>query len=391
MPRPAPATSIEPSRIRALASLAEQYPGTLRLFYGEDTAPTPDFIREAAREALDGPNTYYTPNSGYPELRQAIAEHYSRLHGVRLRPDPDVIVTASGMVAIQLACGATVGPGDSALVITPLWQNLQAAVRVTGAQAIEVPLHFDPTGFTLDYDLLERSVRPDTRLLALASPGNPTGWIATPEDWSRLHDFCERHDLWLLADGVYERIVFDRPGSVAPGPLETVGRDRTIVVQSFSKSYRMTGWRIGYAIAPEALASRMPHLQEFSVSHAFGVTQRAALAAIRHGEPFVEASRLRYLRHRELTLDRLSRLPGVQVPAPPGAFYVFPKMEGLTQSVPFCEWLVRELRVGVAPGAAFGAGGEGFVRLCFAVDESTLLDALDRFESGWLTYRERYL
>ncbi|QDV33395.1 pyridoxal phosphate-dependent aminotransferase [Tautonia plasticadhaerens] len=387
--RLAPAASIAPSLIRAIAALADRHPGTLRLFYGEDTLPTPDFIKEAAKRALDADRTYYTPNPGYPELREAIASQVGRLHDRAVDPD-EVVVTASGMMAIHLAVEATVGPGDSALVVTPLWPNFVGSIRVAGAEPIEVPLSLGDDAFQLDLDRLEAAVRPDTRLLALASPGNPTGWTASPDDWRALVAFCERHDLWLLADGVYERIVFDRDPAVAPSPLAIPGAgSRTIVAQSFSKAYRMTGWRVGYAVAPPEVARTMASLQEYAVSHAFGVAQEAARAAIRDGEPFIAEALGRYRRHRDLAADRLARIEGVRVPIPTGAFYAFPRLEGLADSVGFCEALVRERRVGLAPGSAFGAGGEGHVRICFAVDEATLLEALDRFEAGWRSTRDR--
>lgn len=382
----APAASVEPSQIRAIADIAEDYPGTLRLFYGEDTRPTPDFIKDAGRRAIAENFTYYAPNAGYPELRQAIAEHTKRLHGLDVDPMREVVVTGSGMVAINLACQATVGPGDSALVLTPLWPNIAAAIRVTGAEVIEVPFALDGSHadlyFALDFDRLESAVRPNTRLLALASPSNPTAWTATPDDWRRLVDFCERHDLWLLADGVYERIVFGGP--VAPWPLSIPGaRERTIVVQSFSKAYRMTGWRIGYAIAPPELARPMTHLQEFVVSHAFGAAQEAARVALIEGESFVREAQARYAKHAAIAVERLGRLEGVDVPRPTGAFYVFPRLAGLRDSFSFCEHLVREHRLGLAPGSAFGLGGEGHIRFCYAVDEPTLIEALDRFEAAW--------
>lgn len=387
--RLAPAASIAPSRIRAIAALADQHPGTLRLFYGEDTLPTPDFIKTAARLALDANRTYYTPNPGYPEFRREIASQVGSLHHLSVDPE-EVVVTASGMMAIHLAIEATVGPGDSALVVSPLWPNFVGSIRVAGAEAIEVPLALGDDAFHLDLDRLEAAVRPDTRLLALASPGNPTGWTASSDDWRDLLAFCERHDLWLLADGVYERIVFGRDPAVAPSPLALpAARSRTIVAQSFSKAYRMTGWRVGYAVAPPEVARTMAFLQEYAVSHAFGVAQEAARAAIRDGEPFIAEALGRYARHRDLAVDRLARIEGVRVPVPTGAFYVFPRLEGLADSVEFCESLVRERRVGVAPGSAFGSGGEGHVRLCFAVDEATLAEALDRFELGWRAYRDR--
>lgn len=380
------AAAVAPSRIRQIAALADEHEGTLRLFYGEDTQPTPDFVKQAAKAALDGDRTYYTPNPGYPSLRAAIARKVAELHAVEVDPAREVVVTASGMVALALGCQVTIGPGDSAVVITPLWPNVTAAVQVTGARAIEVPLALTAAGFALDFDRLEAAIEPSTRLLALVSPGNPTGWTATPDDWARLVDLCERRDLWLLADGVYERIVFD--GRVAPGPLAVPGaRARTIVAQSFSKTYRMTGWRVGYAIAPAETARSMATLQEFMVSHAFGVAQEAARVALEDGEPFVADCQARYARHRSLTLDRLRGIPGVTVPEPAGAFYLFPKLDGLADSYAFSRWLVTERRLGVAPGSAFGAGGEGHIRICFAVDEPTLVEALARFEDGWRDYR----
>ncbi len=179
----APAASVAPSQIRAIADFAEDYPGTLRLFYGEDTLPTPDFIKDAGRRGIAENLTYYAPNAGYPELRRTIAEQVHRLHGIDVDPMGEVVVTASGMAAINLACQATVGPGTSALVLTPLWPNIAAAIRVTGAEVIEVPFALAGSGdglhFALDFDRLESAVRPDTRLLALASPSNPTAWTAT--------------------------------------------------------------------------------------------------------------------------------------------------------------------------------------------------------------------
>ena len=309
------------------------------------------------------------------------------LHGVDLDPMREVVVTASGMVALALACHATVGAGDSAIVLTPLWPNVATAVRVAGAEPIEVPLGLDDRDFRLDLDRIEAAIRPDTRLLALASPGNPTAWTATLDDWRDLLDLCHRRDLWLLADGVYERIVFDG-SSVAPSPLSLPGaRSRTIVAQSFSKAYRMTGWRVGYALAPPELATPMTHLQEFVVSHAPGVAQEAARVALLEGEPFVAASQARYARHRRIALDHLRRVEGVTVPEPTGAFYTFPRFDGLADSAAFCRWLVREKGVGLAPGNAFGLGGEGHIRLCFAVDEPTLIEALDAAGDGLGEYR----
>ena len=389
--RLAPAASVPPSQIRAIAALAEDHPGTLRLFYGEDSLPTPDFIKEAGCRAIHEGQTFYTPNAGTLPLRQAIAAQTETLHGVAIDPRREVVVTASGMVALALTCQATVGPGDSALVLTPLWPNVAAAVRVAGAEAIEVPLALGARGFELDLDRIEAAIRPNTRLLALASPGNPTAWTATLDDWANLVAICRRHDLWLAADGVYERLVYDG-STVAPSPLNIPGaRERTVVVQSFSKAYRMTGWRVGYAVAPPEMARAITNLQEFVVSNAPSIGQEAARVALIDGEAFVQASQERYARHRRIALERLRAIDGVIVPDPTGAFYVFPKLADLADSVAFCRHLVVNHGVGLAPGAAFGSGGEGHIRLCFAVAEPILIDALDRFEAGWQTYRARTL
>jgi aspartate/methionine/tyrosine aminotransferase len=320
-------------------------------------------------------------------VRRAIADRLNDLHGVRIDPMTQVMATTSGMTAIALAYQATASPGDSVIVITPCWPNLGAAARVAGAKVIEIPLSFSEQGFQLDFDRIERAIQPDTKVLALASPGNPTGWTATLDDWKRLVALCQRHDLWLLADGAYERIVFE--GRCAPSPLSLPdAADHTIVVQTMSKAYRMTGWRVGYAVGPAEVARVMSFLQEYVVSHAPGITQEAARVALEEGEAFVAESQRRYARHQRLTLEHLQGIEGVQLPRPSGAFYVFPRMVGLMDSFGFCEWLVKEHRLGLAPGSAFGTGGEGHIRLCFAVEEDILRDALSRLTRAWTSYRK---
>lgn len=382
MPELSAASAVEPSRIRAIAVLAEAQPDALRLFVGEDSLPTPDFIKEAALAAIRSNQTYYTPNRGCFNLRESLAAHLLALHGVPLAAHEQLIITSSGMNAIVLAVQATLGPGTSALVVTPLWPNMVGAIRVTGARAIEVPLDLSQGRYQLDLGRLEAARRPDTRLVALASPGNPTGWTATRADWEQLAAFCERHNLWLLADSVYERIVHE--GTAAPSPLAIPdAAHRLLVVNSLSKTYRMTGWRIGWVAGPAPLIARMSALQEFVVSCVPGFVQEAARVAIDQGEPHVLATQHRYARHARIALDALGNLDGVTCPRPVGGFYVFPRLEGLRHSMGFCEHMLRTYGLGLAPGSAFGAGGEGHVRICFAVDESILREALTRFREHW--------
>lgn len=385
MPDLSKAASVEASRIREIALLADRHPGTLRLFYGEDTRATPETIIEAGRKGLADRKTYYTPNAGYPELREAIAQRYRSLSGAQLDAMDRIVVTASGSIALLLAIQCTVNPGDEAIIVSPLWPNVREMVRVRGATPVEVPLKRGDDGqFQLSFEQIEAAVTPRTKLIALASPNNPTGWTATADDWRALGEICRRRDLWLLADTVYDRLVFD--GSpAAPCPLASmVDHSRLWVAQSFSKTYRMTGWRVGWLVTPPGLWATAAKLQEFVVSHAAGFTQDAARYALEHGEDLIAGMVADYLGNRNLAVNRLSRLPGVSLASPAGAFYVFPKCEGLADTFGFCQRLVREFGLGVAPGMAFGPGGEGHLRICFAVDQATLEEALDRFERAWL-------
>jgi aspartate/methionine/tyrosine aminotransferase len=383
------AIDVRPSKIREIFALAQEYPGTLMLLAGEDTRPTPDFIKHAAQAAIAANKTFYTPIAGYPEVRAAIAAHLERLHGATVDPAREILVTASGMNAIVLACQATIGPGRSALIVTPCWPNLAEAARVTGADVIESPLALVGRHYQLDWERLERDIRPDTHLIALASPGNPTGWMATSADWTRLAELAERRQAWLLADAAYDRIVFD--DRVAPSPLTLPHASPfTIHAYTFSKSYRMTGWRLGYIVAPATITERMMQLQEFVVSHAPGFVQEAGRVALENGEPSIADDQRRYDRHRTIALESLDRLEGVATPSPAGAFYLFPRFERLRDTTAFCNHLVREYRLGLAPGAAFGSGGDGHIRICFAVEEHVLRDALERLTHAWTVDRERF-
>ena len=383
MPELSLSAHVEASRIREIALLADRHPGTLRLFYGEDTRPSPDFILEAGRQALSNHKTFYTPNAGFPDLRKAIADQYSRLHGLDIDPMDRVVVTASGSVALLIAIQACINPGDEAIIVSPLWPNIREMVQVRGSMPVEVPLELGPDHqFHLNFQSLENAITPKTRLIALASPNNPTGWTATPEDWHTLASICQNHKLWLLADSVYDRLVFDGQNS-APCPLDIPTlHDRLWLAQSFSKAYRMTGWRVGWLITPPGLWATAAKLQEFIVSHAAGFTQEAARIAIQNGESLISEMIADYQFNRDIAVSALSNLKGVTLASPPGAFYCFPKIDGLTNSFEFCQKLVKKYGIGFAPGSAFGIGGEGHLRICFAVDQTTLVTALNQFEKA---------
>jgi aspartate/methionine/tyrosine aminotransferase len=360
------------------------------LLAGEDTRPTPDFIKAAGQRAIQNNKTFYTPIAGYPPVRQAIANHIEYLHGVQINPANEIVVAAGGMNAIVLACQATLDPHHSAVIITPCWPNLMEAARVTGAQVIECPLTLQNHEFTLDWDRLQSALKPNTRLIALASPGNPTGWMATTNDWARLSDLAARQGAWLLADAAYDRIVFGQ--RVAPSPFGLPdSRPHTIHAYTFSKAYRMTGWRLGYTIAPPKLTEKMTHLQEFIVSHAPGFVQEAGKAALELGESSIARDQARYARHRQITLDALDQLPQIETPRPEGAFYAFPKFPGLADTLAFCRHLVQNYQLALAPGAAFGAGSDQHIRLCFAVEEHILRQGLQKLATAWQNDREHFL
>jgi aspartate/methionine/tyrosine aminotransferase len=370
-------SAVSPSRIREIADIAFGMDGVLKLHFGESNMPTPDFIKKAAARALEEGYTFYTENAGLPGLRRAIAEKYQSLHGVGLDPRTEILVTASGVQALNVSIRCAIDPGDEAIVLTPNWPNATAIVHIYAGAAQEVPLAWDGRRFSLDLSAIEAALSPRTRLIVYASPSNPLGWVARTEEQRALLDFCRRHRLWLLADEVYERIFFS--GSVAPSILRLCNRDdAVIVVQSFSKSYCMTGWRLGWVAARQDVVQKATQLNEFIVSHAPSMVQRAGEAALRDGEAFVRGMVADVERRVRFCHEALRGVPGVTVAPPEGSFYLFPRIAGLSDSFDFALTLLRETRVAVAPGSAFGNGGEGAIRICCAADESVLEPAMER-------------
>lgn len=379
------------SRVRELAKLAARVDGVLKLYFGESNLPTPAFIQEAAADALRAGYTYYTENAGMPTLRAALAAHYQTLHGIGLDPASEIVVTASGVQALHLGIRGVLDPGDEAIVLSPAWPNGCAIIRMANATPVEFPLTVREGRYTIDFDALAAAVTPRTRLLLVTTPSNPLGWAATEDELRRLLAFAREHRLWLLSDEVYDRIYYgsDDPAPVAPSVLRFATReDAVIVVQSFSKSYRMTGWRLGWLVARTDLATKLGDLNEFMISHATSFIQKAGEAALAGGEAEIASMNAMLRRNRALCLEAFSSMAGVTLPAPEGAFYVFPRMEGLSDSFSFCARLLEEERVGLAPGVAFGLGGEGCVRLCYAVETPLLEEALGRVSRFWARFRE---
>jgi aspartate/methionine/tyrosine aminotransferase len=382
----ASALAVPYSRVRELAEIAMGMDGVLKLYFGESNLPTPDFIKRAAEQALADGYTYYTENAGLPSLRQALARYHGELHGVDLDPASEIVITASGVQALSLVLRCLVDPGDEALALTPAWPNGAAILRMAHAVVKEIPQPLCGDDYGIDFEAVENAVTPRTRLLLYASPSNPLGWVATEADQERLLDFARRHSLWLIADEVYERLYYGKE-RVAPSILRKCKRDdAVVVVQSFSKAWCMTGWRLGWLVGRPDLMARAAQLNEFMVSCAAGFVQKAGEIALKEGEQELREMVGRLRENRDFCLGALGSMSGVTVPVPRGAFYVFPNIEGVNDSFAFCKRLLLETKVGLAPGSAFGAGGEGNVRICYASDRSILEEAMARLR-GFLEAR----
>ncbi|MBP0466156.1 pyridoxal phosphate-dependent aminotransferase [Roseomonas sp. PWR1] len=373
-PRPA-LDAIEGSLIREVSEEGRKVPGLIRLFFGEPDTVTPAFIRDAAKAALDAGETFYAPNPGIAPLREAISRYLTR-NGRPVAPGR-VAVTASGVNALMLVAQALLDPGDEVVIPMPAWPNMDGIARVMGARVTPLPIRILNGAWRVDLDELLATVTPATRLLFLNSPGNPTGWTLTAEEQRTILDHCRRTGTWILSDDVYERLYF--PGDAAPSFLSiATEQDRVVSTNSFSKSWAMTGWRLGWIVAPPALMDSIAKLNEFNMSSAATFVQHAGIAALDEGDGFIAETQARYRACRDLALEILGAVPGVSAPRPDGAMYLFLKVEGCADSVGLAKSLIHSAGVGLAPGAAFGAGGEGHLRLCFAQSEERLRTACTR-------------
>lgn len=362
-----------------IATIAESMPGSIKLCYGESDLPTPRFIVDAMTEAALAGHTFYTHTAGYRELRQAIADKIEQLHNVRYDV-PEIMATVGGTMAIYTAIRAFVGRGDNAVIVSPAYAIFSNAVLMAGGEPRPVSLARAGNRFALDLDRVEAAIDAHTRLLIINSPSNPTGWVISDDEQRAFAEIAERHGVVILADEVYERLVYDTPSRpVAPSFARVVAnRERLIVVNSFSKTYNMTGWRLGWAQTSERIVKTMYKAAEFITSNPAAMVQQAGIVALRDGEPHIAALREHYAARREQVRNALASLPGVSLPEPQGAFYAFPKFSASADSTAFTAALLRETGVALAPGVGFGRDGESYIRVCFASTEATLADALAR-------------
>ena len=385
------------SKIREVANAGLGRSDVLPFWFGESDEVTPDFIREAAVRSLHEGETFYAHNLGLPELREALSAHVGGLHGPV--DAARIAVTSSGVNALMLAMQALAGPGDEVVAVVPVWPNLTAQPAILGACVTRFPLRPGPGGaWRLDVDALRRAVTDRTRVLLVNSPNNPTGWTLTRVEQESLLAHCRSTGTWIVADEVYERIFFGAASEgsaraakdafgdacsraeAAPSFLDIAGGDdRLIVVHSFSKSFLMTGWRLGWLIVPTGMAPALAKLIEFNTSCAPVFVQRAGLAALANADAFIPSLVERLKACRDALLPRLLALPGIEVATPPGGLYAFFRAPGSDDSLSFAKRLVEHAGIGLAPGAAFGAEGEGWLRWCFAShDPRRLSEGADR-------------
>jgi aspartate aminotransferase len=373
-----PKLRFSPSLVRAVANSAMGREDVLPFWFGESDQPTPSFIREAGIASLHEGETFYSENLGRPYLRQAISTYLTDLHGQAIDTER-VAVTASGNAALMLASQLLVEPGDRVVAVTPLWPNAVEIPKVVGGQVTCVSLEVREGQWALPLEKLLKALAPGTRMLVLNSPNNPTGWTIQRPEQQAILDHCRRHGIWIIADDVYERLIYADGVRSAPSFLTlTDDQDRLIVVNSFSKAWTMTGWRVGWMVVPPAILADLASLLEYNVSCVPEFSQRACAIALQQGEPYVLQLRAELAHTKKRLIAALRQLPRLEVPEADGAMYLFLRVAGQTDSLHLAERLIDEVGLGLAPGRAFGPEGEGWLRWCYAAEWTKVESGIER-------------
>jgi aspartate/methionine/tyrosine aminotransferase len=369
------------SGIVEIASYGRARPGTIPLWVGEGDTPTPEFIRDAATRSLAAGETFYTWQRGIPEMREAIARYMTRSYGRPFQAE-QFFVTCGGMQAIQIVTRMVAGMGDEVVIPSPAWPNFAAAAGLCGAIPKLVPMTFGNRGWQLDMEAIEAAVGPRTKVLFVNSPSNPTGWTATLEDLTALLALARRHGLWIIADEIYGRFVYE--GLRAPSFHDIMAADdRILFVQTMSKNWAMTGWRIGWIEAPAELGQVAENLIQYSTSGVPVFAQRAAIAALDHGESFIAHQIERARKSRDIFCEALASTGRARFLKPEGAFYLFFTVEGVDDTRRAALKMIDDVGVGIAPGTAFGVAGEAFFRICFARSPEQAAEAAARLKK-WI-------
>ena len=371
-------SNLATSRIRAIANAAMGRENIAAFWFGESDRPTPDFIREAAMASLGRGETFYSHNLGLMALREKIAGYLTTLHSSAVNADR-IAVTGSGVSALMLSAQMLVSPGDRVVIVTPVWPNVTEIPKILGAEVVRVPLSVVDGRWTLDIDRLSAALTPETRALWLGSPNNPTGWTIPRNELAAIFEHCRNLGIWVVTDDVYERLTYGDEAAPSLLPIATP-EDRLISVNSFSKAWSMTGWRIGWMVAPPPFIAELTKVIEYNTSCVPVFVQAGAVAALdaRNGETAVTELRARLGQSRDLLLNRLRRHAAIEAPEADGAMYAFFRIADRTDDMALAQALLEDVGLGLAPGSAFGPEGEGWLRWCFAASPEKIEDGLDR-------------
>jgi len=370
--------SVPPSGIRRFFDVAATMPDVISLGVGEPDFDTPPQVVEAGIAALRAGRTHYTSNYGTLELRRELAAHLERRYGVGYDPATEIVITVGASEAVAVACAAIIDPGDEVLLHDPSYVAYVPGIVFAGGVPVHIPTRHEDA-WELDPAAVEAAITPRTKALFLGYPCNPTGAVLDPARLRALAEIAERHDLLVISDEIYDRLVYGGRRHEAFSALPGM-RDRTILLGGFSKAYAMTGWRVGWACAPRDLLEGILKIHQYEIMSAPTIAQDAALAALRTAEPDVERMVAEYDRRRRTFTEGLRRI-GLPVADPLGAFYAFPRVSGTgLTSETFAERLLFEQQVAVVPGDAFGPSGAGHVRCSLATSHAKLVTALERIE-----------
>ena len=375
------ANHLQSSLIRDVAEKGMQMQDILPLWFGEGQWPTSQIAIEAAQNALQAGDHFYQPNNGKPRLRSALAHYMNGLYG-KSKTKQNITVTASGMQGLALTALALIDSGDHVVCIDPVWPNLGESFKIAGGQIDSTTLFARDGRWHLDMEELLTKLTHKTKALLINSPNNPTGWVCSAEEQKTILDHCRKQGIWIVADDVYARLY--QHGSLAPGFQHLANADDLLIsINSFSKAWSMTGWRLGWITAPATLEKTFAHLTEFNIACPAGFIQEAGLAMIEQGEAEVSLLQHKLSKALTLTRTRLKHFEDISFIEPDGAFYCFFSVRGLTDSLAFAHALLEQTKVGLAPGLAFGPAGGGYLRLCYAQDEQILNKAFDRLDKGF--------
>ncbi len=356
-------------------------PGIIPLWTGEGDRPTPDFISDAAALGLSNGETFYTWQRGIPQLRQALSNYHRRVYGKEISSE-NFFVTGSGMQSIQIAAQALAGKGDEVIVPTPVWPNISAALNIMGAMPRHVPLDFSNNGWSLDVEKLAGAINHRTRAIFVNSPGNPTGWIADRACLIEILALARKHGLWIIADEIYNRFVYRGERACSFYDIAEP-QDRIFYVNTFSKNWAMTGWRVGWISAPAELGRVLENLIQNSTSGVAAFMQRGAISALENGDEFLASQIMTARASRDVLVAALMSTGKVECAIPEGAFYLFFRIAKQKDATALALRLIDEAKVGLAPGGTFGPGGEGFLRACFLRNTDEIRQAADRLVK-WL-------